>query len=597
MNLHNKISVPRLLTPIALAITLAACSSKPQAPTSVDIALAPSQSAQAYLIQADSTQGSVQNDLLIMALKAAVAEQNWSQAELLAKRLSRMSLSPVQMAEWQLARAQTRAATSSAKFALSQLNYQAWWPLADSQWLAYHQLRAQLFEQTGDHLNAARSLVASNAYLNESEHASNAENIWHNLTQYSEYEISGLIAERSEAELDGWLQLAIYMKTMAGNPGQLKNTLQKWLAENPQHPANLYTPQEIQAILALEIVKPNNTALVLPLSGKYAKQGQLVRDGFIHAMMDDFSREETATLTVLDSEQLSLAELEKELQARGVDFVVGPLQKDEVEELQSATQLPMLALNIPDNPLRDHRVCYLTLSPEQEVAQAAKYLFSQGYQYPLILAPKSRLGERVAIAFQNEWNNYSKNTAAVSYFGNKSQLQKNINQVFGLTDSQGRIAQLEQIIGMETESQARSRRDVDAVYVVGANSDLTLIKPFIEVAINPDSTPPKLFASSRSNSGSKHQYEDLSGVVYSDIPMLINHDSSLNAKIEALWPKSSNSEKRLHALGMDAYRLILELPQMKVVEGYRFAGQTGELSIDEQCVVQREVQWAEHGKN
>jgi outer membrane PBP1 activator LpoA protein len=62
-----------------------------------------------------------------------------------------------------------------------------------------------------------------------------------------------------------------------------------------------------------------------------------------------------------------------------------------------------------------------------------------------------------------------------------------------------------------------------------------------------------------------------------------------------LWPNQSNMEKRLEALGMDAYKLMGELPQMKVVPGYSVPGQTGTLSIDNNCVVQRELSWAERG--
>ena len=60
-----------------------------------------------------------------------------------------------------------------------------------------------------------------------------------------------------------------------------------------------------------------------------------------------------------------------------------------------------------------------------------------------------------------------------------------------------------------------------------------------------------------------------------------------------LWPKNSNTERRLQALGMDAYQLMVELPQMKVVEGYSIQGKTGTLSINDQCIVQREISWAE----
>ncbi len=144
------------------------------------------------------------------------------------------------------------------------------------------------------------------------------------------------------------------------------------------------------------------------------------------------------------------------------------------------------------------------------------------------------------------------------------------------------------------QSQPRSRRDIDAVYIVANSSQLTLIKPFIEVAVNPDATPPKLFANSTSNSGNT-RYEDLSGIAYSDIPMIVNPTPALSDEMSSIWPKSTNSEKRLQALGMDAYQLMEKLPQMKVIDGYTIDGETGVLSINKQCVVQREINWAVYG--
>ncbi len=182
---------------------------------------------------------------------------------------------------------------------------------------------------------------------------------------------------------------------------------------------------------------------------------------------------------------------------------------------------------------------------------------------------------------------------AVSLFGDKRQLQRNINNIFGLQDSQQHIAQMQSLLNIPLETQPRSRRDIDSVYIVANSAELTLIKPFIEVAINPDTKPPKLFSNSRSNTG-QTQYEDLSGVAYSDLPILINPDPELAAQMKELWPKDSNAEKRLQALGMDAYRLMDELPQMKVVAGYTVKGETGVLSIDDNCVINRELSWTEH---
>ncbi|APP06558.1 penicillin-binding protein activator [Vibrio harveyi] len=598
---HKRLSVPRLLTPVALAITLAACSSGPRQPDSVDITLEPTQSVQNYMIQADSTEGSLQNDWLIMATKAAIQANELDQAELLIKRLSRQQLSEVQQAEWQLARATLQQKQGKYSQLLQGLNFKPWWKLPSEQWKDYYELRADAYQSLNQQFEANRQLVAEGQYASSAEQREISSRIWMNFGSYSENELTALQTEPSEDVLDGWLQLAIYAKTLSSNIPQLKNTLEHWLSENPSHPAAVYTPAEIQNILSLEIVKPNNTALLLPLTGKFAPQAQLIRDGFIFAMMNDQARDPSATLTVIDTHAYSADQIKQRLINENIDFVVGPLQKENVEKLQATldgsetgVKIPTLALNIPEEVQAGTDMCYLALSPEQEVAQAAKYLFSQGYQFPMILAPNGAYGQRVVEAFNEEWSKYSSNKVATSYFGDKRQLQKNINGVFGLQESQQRIAQMQSLMRISLESQPRSRRDVDAVYIVARSSELTLIKPFIEVAINPDAKPPKLFSNSRSNSGGA-TYEDLSGVAYSDIPMLINPDPTIATQMNELWPDQSNMEKRLEALGMDAYKLLGELPQMKLLPGYSVDGQTGVLSINNNCVVQRELDWAERG--
>ncbi|EGU18832.1 penicillin-binding protein activator [Vibrio mimicus] len=598
MNHHQRRSVPRLLTPIALSIVLSACSTQPSSPDMVDITAQPLLTAQTYLMRADASQGSQQNDWLIMALKAAIEENNPDQAQLLIMRLAKQPLTPTQQAQWQLLRAQLLVNAEQYQEALDQLSFQANWSLPQVQWQQYHQLRADIFTALDRSFDSTRELIALYDMASSKEQEALADQIWASLNHYSASKIIKLSAEPDEVQLDGWLQLAIYMKTLGSDLPQLKNTLEKWLAENPQHPAAIYTPKAISDILALEIVKPTNTALLLPLTGKFAKQAQFIRDGFVFAMMNDADRQPEATLTIIDTNAETLESVDAILTNKQIDFVVGPLIKGNIEKLQQFQQsrgqtLPTLALNIPDQIDTAAGTCYLALSPEQEVAQAAKHLFSQGYRYPLILAPQNSYGERVVEAFNEEWRRFSKNKVAVNLFGDKRQLQRNINSIFGLQDSQQNIAQMESLVGMGLESQPRSRRDIDAVYIVANSSELTLIKPFIEVAINPDTRPPKLFSNSNSNTGGR-QYEDLSGVTYSDIPLLVHPTPSIKQQMAQIWPESSNAERRLQALGMDAYQLMVELPQMKIVEGYTIDGQTGVLSIDDQCVVQREISWAEH---
>ncbi len=598
MKHHKRLSVPRILTPVALAITLAACSTGPSTPTSVDITLAPTESAQSYLMQADSSQGALQVDWLIMAYKASVDANDFAQADNLSRRLSRSEMTHRQQAQWQLIRAQQYVKQGQDQQALSALSFDDNWNLDDAQWQEYYQLQASIYANREEYFEAARQLSSLQQYAPVAERQSLSENIWNNLNQYSEQQLSSQNVSPDEAVFDGWIQLALYNKSLASDIPQLRNSLKNWLDENPQHPAATYTPKSIDDILSLEIVKPMNTALLLPLSGKFAPQAKLIRDGFILEMMNDKQRDENATLTVIDTNASTAQDIEDKIIEKNIDFIVGPLIKENVEKLQSAqshfsTPIPTLALNIPEELEPGINTCYVALSPEQEVAQAASHLFDKGYRYPLILAPAGHLGNRVVEAFNKEWKQYSDNKVAVSLFGDKRQLQRNINEVFGLQDSQQHIAQMESLLGMKLESQPRSRRDVDSVYIVANSAELTLIKPFIEVAINPDTTPPKLFSNSRSNSG-ETQYEDLSGVAYSDLPILIDPEPELEAQMEELWPKDSNAEKRLQALGIDAYRLLEQLPQMKVVSGYTIQGETGVLSIDDNCVINRQLSWTEH---
>ncbi|MDR9829468.1 penicillin-binding protein activator [Vibrio sp. FNV 38] len=596
---HKNWSVTRLLTPVALAMTIAACSSTPQEPDSVDITQDPVQDSQTYLIRADSTQDSLQADWLIMALKAAIEEDDDDLASRLVSRIQRLSLSPVQQAEWQLSRAQLYLDLEQYSSAFSGLNFQSNWDLPTEQWEEYYQLRASLLEQQGRYFNANRELVAMAQYAPASSQQLISERIWHNFAQYDTYQINRLAVNPDETALAGWLQLARTHRTQQGNIAGLKSALEQWIDANSQHPAAFYTPKALRDILALEIALPSKTALLLPLSGKYKAQAELIRDGFILAMMNDDARDPDSHLILIDTTGVTSNDLKNQIIDNQVDFIVGPLKKSSVEMLQDVqdtlpTPISTLSLNIPEDIEPGFATCYLALSPEQEVAQAAKHLAQEGYQFPLILAPNNNLGKRVSQAFEEEWQLHANTPAAVDLFANKNQLQRNINNVFGLQQSQQRIAQMSTILDTELETQARSRRDIDSVYIVADSADLTLIKPFIEVAINPDTTPPKLFSSSRSNSSSK-QYEDLTGVTFSDIPLLIQPDTALKAQMDNLWPEGSNAQRRLQAMGMDAYSLMLDLPQMKVVPGTRIDGQTGRLSISDDCVVEREISWAEYG--
>ncbi|KHT62561.1 penicillin-binding protein [Photobacterium gaetbulicola] len=592
---HKRKSVSRLLAPVALAVLLASCSTSNQPVVVTDITAAATDSAANYLIKAESSEGAQSINWNILALKALIKEGQWSQAEQLADRLSRMNMDPLQMAEWQLARATLRYQQGQPKAALDSLNFQPWWTLADSQYLRYHMLRAELYRQTNQPLSAARSRTALDQYLNNDQKAANWQNLWQDLSNYNNNQLQSVTLASDEEVLRGWLQLAVLKNTYSQRPAKLKSMVEEWLGSHPYHPANQYLPTDLDSIMSLEIAQLDNVALLLPLSGRFEQSGKAVRDGFINAMLDDTGREAETELTVFDTEAESMASIMAKLEQSGVEMVIGPLRKEKITEFQRAnsSNIALLALNEPDpSKLTQNNACYFSLSPEQEAEQAARHLFAKGHQYPMVLAPGNSFGSRVSNAFIEQWQQLTGNTPATRQFSSRKQIQQEIAAVFGLTESQSRIQQMQQVLGMELEAEPRSRRDTDAVYLIANVNELTLLKPFIEVSINPDASQPKLYASSRSYPDRTADTSEIRGIEFSDIPLLIDANHNFMNRYEELWPDSRNTDVRLHAFGMDAYKMVSELPQMRVVDNYTTQGNTGQLSLDDQCVIQRQLSWA-----
>ncbi|MGF1762320.1 penicillin-binding protein activator [Aliivibrio kagoshimensis] len=596
---HKCKSVSRLITPVAFAIALAACTTtSTKAPRGADITSSPTESSAAYILKADNSQGVTQSDWLILALKSAVAADDQRQAELLIGRLVTQSLTHSQIAEWQLARAELRRNQSDYLSALQRLDFQPFWQLEAAQWQRYYELRHELHLFTADYLEASRDLIELARYTKSEERTSELwASVWQHVSALNLVETDSLPIKNDEVILSGWLSLSQQLNTLKDRPMLLQSSLKRWFSEHPTHPANVYPPQQIQDILALEIIQPENVALLLPLTGRFGPQGIRVRDGFINAMFDDSKRDAIVHFKVIDTNEVKMDDIVVQLEADKTQFVVGPLIKSEIIEFQDLNRgiIAQLALNIPDEINPANNSCYFTLSPEQEVEQAAEHLFEKGHKHPLFLAPKGKYGDRLAQAFTDKWQQLTSEQPDVHFFGKRSELQRQVNEVFGLSASERRIKQMAQLLNMDIKHEARSRRDIDAVYMVATSAELTLLKPFIEVAINPGVAAPKLYASSRSNNGTQQQLSELQGVEFSDIPFLVDGDTAFKAKFEKIWPKSNKTETRLHALGMDAYQLISELPQMKVIEGYSAEGKTGTLSIDSQCVIQRQISWNQHG--
>nr|WP_086938342.1 penicillin-binding protein activator [Thaumasiovibrio occultus] len=590
-------SVTRLLASMTFAATLAACGSTSQGPTSAQIAAPVTKSADFYLANAQGTSGSVYADWQVLALKAMLKDGQLDAAQQQLDLVSRLSLTPIQMAEWQLASAEFYYRQGNTDAALDSLKFQPWWELDPQQFQRYHQMRVRMAAEMGDTLTELRSRVDLDEYLTPDQKNINWNALWDSIAAMTPEELNTITLAEDESVLRGWLELRALQIRFGRQPAVFQEEVALWLQQNPGHPANNYLPVKLQELSEMELADISNVAVILPLTGSYAKQGAAVRDGFFAAMLDDANRDIDYEVTVYDSTAQSMPQLVETLYNQGVDYVVGPLIKDNIEafQLSNTMGIPNLALNLPDDIPVSALSCYFTLSPENEAEQAAIRLYNEGYGFPLVLAPDSEFGRRASDAFDRQWAELTAFHSGQAYYRERNELRQVINRAMGLSGSQRRAAEVSDVTNTDVNFQPRTRRDIDAIYMISTHPEISLLKPYIEVTVRPGVQPPPMFTSSRSNLVAIRPDDivEMRGVQFSDIPLLISDPNRMMPRINSLWPNANTSITRLLALGMDAYLLTQELPEMQVSSDYKVTGQTGVLNVGDQCIINRGIEWAE----
>jgi len=456
---------------------------------------------------------------------------------------------------------------------------------------------------------------------------------------------TALAAQQKQMFVHGWYSLAsVYQRYQLRN-NQLLQAVDAWKLAYSSHPVINYMPTQLTNIEEAIPYEAHKIAVLLPLSGRFKKPAQAIQYGISHAFYNQLALEKQldseqaqfkesdptmaytpeiiipselkappADLLFIDTTNQTAQSIADHLHAQGIDFVIGPLVKSNIDQLLPLiTDIPVLALNRfqedDESTAASSAIHYaFPLSPENEAEQAAETIFENNHKKPLLLAPKSKFGERVAAAFEARWkalieeqqteadNGVEGYPAETHYFAAKSDYPKLISTALHTDKSQQRINQMRSVVGYGIDSELRSRRDVDAIYIISSRSELILLKPFIAVTVSPFAKSISLYASSRSHASdlANIQNKELSELTFSDIAFLIDDDSQMNKNIQAIWPHQSFRTLRLFALGYDSYNLIEQLKQMQVIEGYKYQGLVGELTLDQRNTLRSKLHWAKY---
>ncbi|CAM4016251.1 penicillin-binding protein activator [Klebsiella sp. 10982] len=307
----------------------------------------------------------------------------------------------------------------------------------------------------------------------------------------------------------------------------------------------------------------------------------------------------SAELKIYDTTSQPISQLLAQAQQDGATLVVGPLLKENVEEvIKSNTPLNVLALNQPEKVESRANLCYFALSPEDEARDAARHIHQQGKQTPLLLVPRGALGDRVVSAFADEWLKLGGASVLQQRFGSTAELRAGVNGGGGIALSGTPVSTLPSAqnssLGSADEMPVSSGGSVDAAYILATPEQIGYIKPMIAMR-NGSQSNVTLYASSRSAQGTAGPdfRLEMDGLQYSEIPMLAGSNPALMQQALSAV-RNDYSLARLYAMGADAWSLANHFTQMRQTPGFELNGNTGDLTATQDCVITRKLSWLKY---
>ncbi|MFT4608879.1 MAG: outer membrane PBP1 activator LpoA protein [Gammaproteobacteria bacterium] len=436
--------------------------------------------------------------------------------------------------------------------------------------------------------------------------------IWDALNRIPESTITKELTKPQTKQVRGWLELNLIARRSNMLPEKIKPWINNWYERYTEHAAGkLFAFNLLEESKRINI-RPERIALMLPFSGRFEQVSEAIQNGFLYAFYQDKlaqgqSPQDLAPKAGLEVINASTDASEFNIQYRqaienGADFVVGPINKELIELLQSRDSLPVptLALNYGDESKpSDLNLYQFGLSPEDEAEQIADYALAQGRRHAIILVPDTAWGQRLHQAFKSRFESLGGYVVdSETYPSRRTDYSLSIKKLLNLTTSNLRRTMIQQVIGQSVKFNPRRRQDVDMIFIAANSRQARLIKPQLKFHHAQD-LPVYATSHISSSNANADDDRDLNDILFVDIPwMLDNKNNQDHQNISKLWPDSSKRFSRLFAFGIDAYRLIPSLRRLMINPQGSMLQHTGALSVDSNGRVKRSLLMAtyENGK-
>lgn len=460
----------------------------------------------------------------------------------------------------------------------------------------YLQLKVDALVGDGRPVEAAANRLLLGTQLDRADRPANDLAIWQLLKGLNTDTLFQYRGSIQSGQLAGWLDLALLYQRYSRSPDGLPEALSNWQQRHPTHPAVDNLPEELRRAASADRLSFQQVAVLLPLTGRYASTGRLIRDGLLAGFYNSDDAESGLQLKIYDSASADIVALYNQAVAEGAGAVVGPLVKEQLQQLTALGSLPVptLAMNMTDDPSqRADQLFQFGLPVEDEAEQVATRALMT-FRQALIVSNDDVVGERAAQTMTQTFEMGGGSVLASIKLGPDNQIEANVASMLGVDASRNRMKALQQTLGKELGFQVRRRQDIDVILLAAKPSSARRLKPFVNFYFGQDIP---ILATSQLYTGQSQPAldGDLNGIEFCDAPWLLDEGEATQherQRVASLWPAAVGSQARLFALGYDAWRLLPELQRLYAFPDYRVSGLSGLLRIDGAGRIHRALPWA-----
>lgn len=556
-----------------------------------------------YLGQANQAQGAERQTYRLQAVAAYFYYGDFEQGRKVLYGMKRQYLSPLNQAQYDLLSARLALQDEQPERTIEIVNALADNPNLDAQMqIESLKLRAAALLALKQPIDSIKTRILITPLLTEqTDIDQNQREIWQIVNGLPTSDLQNLSQDDSQPVLQGWASLALTVRDHQNQPTALVQALKTWQQQFPDNPAVSLVSTDMGNI-SNWMQTPTQVALLLPMSGNLASQGQAILNGFTAAYYQ--ARQQGAanmTIKVYDTaKSQDIVNLYQQAVQDGAKFVVGPLLKNNVAKLANDGDInvPSLALNFStDNDLPKNYYEF-ALSPIAEARAIADKATQLGFVNAVTISPQGEWGDQIRNAFTKRWvNNGGKLVSNLSFNSGES-FKFKISDLLNINDSYLRRNALQKAIGEKVKFSPRRRRDIDVIFLNAMPQDARQILPLLRFYYA-GNIP--VFATSQLYNGKSNpdKNSDLDGVNFTIMPWLVAPSASarvMQAELTKLWPASYKANSPLYAFGSDAYLLTTRMGQLQAFPSFGVRANTGTLFIGKNQRIVRQTDWAEFKK-